>query len=205
MNSEAIHANPRKTESIRKLGTVDCAQLRDAVLAIPEALWNAEDAKKPNPFAARAATRHIVFRFVSNFRDWRDSYDGPLWVQWKSLLEPVLVEAAKPYGYSRAAFPRVMLARMAPGGVIHPHRDQHPAAKWPHKIHIPLQTNDQVTFWVDGTGYHLSECQAVEVNNMAVHAVENRGTTDRVHLIFEYYDIEQPEPAWLPQLLTAAR
>ena len=54
------------------------------------------------------------------------------------------------------------------------------------------ETNDQVTFFVDGVGYQLPEGEAVEVNNMGVHAVENRGSTDRIHLIFEYYDLDQP-------------
>jgi hypothetical protein len=205
MNSDVIHANPRKTESIRELGTVDIDRLREAVLAIPEAVWDAENASKPNRFGALDATRHIVFRFVSNFRDWRDSYDGPLWAEWKPLLEPVLAQSTKAYGYAEGAYPRVMLARMAPGGVIHPHRDQNPAAKWPHKIHVPLLTNDDVTFWVDGKSFHFAEGQAVEVNNMGVHAVENGGTTDRIHLIFEYYDTAQPEPAWLAQLQAMAR
>ena len=97
---------------------------------------------KPNRFGALGATRHVVFRFVSNFLDWRDIYDRPLWNEWKALLEPVLAAATAPYGYQRGAFPRVMLARMAPGGVIYPHRDENPAAKWPHKIHVPLLTND---------------------------------------------------------------
>jgi aspartyl/asparaginyl beta-hydroxylase (cupin superfamily) len=89
---------------------------------------------------------------------------------------------------------------MAPGGVIHPHRDENPAAKWPHKIHVPLQTNDNVTFYVDGVAYQFQEGEAAEVNNMALHAVENRGSTDRIHLIFEYYDLDQPEPSWLANL-----
>jgi hypothetical protein len=198
-----IQPNPRKTTSIRRLGTVDIARLREAALAIPEAVWDAENASKPNRFDALDATRHIIFRFVSSFRDWRQSYDGPLWAEWKPLVEPVLAEATAPYGYVGGEFPRVMLARMAPGGVIHPHRDENPAAKWPHKIHVPLQTNDDVTFYVDGTGYRLAEGEAVEVNNMGVHAVENRGSADRIHLIFEYYDLDQPEPAWLAQLQAA--
>src|SRR5579884_3092867 len=111
-----MQANPRKTDSIRRLGTVDVARLRDPVLALPESVWNAENASKPNRFGALDATRHIVFRFVSNFRDWRQSYDRPIWPEWKPLLEPVLAEATAPYGYARGAFPRVMLARMAPGG-----------------------------------------------------------------------------------------
>jgi hypothetical protein len=192
--------NPRKTTSIRKLGQVDIDRLRSAVLSIPEAVWDAENEDKPNRFEALDRTRHVVFRFVSNFRDWRQSYDRPLWPEWKALLEPVLAQATRDYGYRHGVFPRIMLARMAPGGVIKPHRDANPAAKWPHKIHVPLLTNDKVTFFVDGVGYHFPEGEAVEVSNMAVHAVENAGTTDRIHLIFEYYDPDQPEPEWLSQL-----
>ncbi len=192
-----IQANPRKTESVRRLGNVDIAQLREAVLAIPEAIWDAENADKPNRFEALDRTRHIVFRFVDNFHDWRGSHDRPLWSQWRERLEPVMQAAARDYGYARAAYPRVMLARMAPGGVIKPHRDANPAAKWPHKIHVPIKTNDKVIFFVDGVGFRFGEGEAVEVNNMGVHAVVNEGDSDRIHLIFEYYDLDQPAPDWV--------
>src|SRR5215208_5435888 len=200
-----IQPNPRKTTSIRRLGTVDFAKLGEAARTIPEAVWDAENEGKPNRFGALDATRHVIFRFVSNFLDWRQSYERPLWSEWKALLEPVLTEATAPYGYAHGAFPRVMLARMAPGGVIHPHRDQNPAAKWPHKVHVPLLTNDGVKFTVDGKSYRFAEGEAVEVNNMGLHAVENRGSTDRIHLIFEYYDLDQPDPEWLAGLLASAR
>ena len=196
MHPASIQPNSRKTLSIRRLGKVEVTALRDALLVIPESLWDSENADKPNRFEALDRTRHIVFRFVNDFADWRKSYDRPLWAKWKSLLEPVMQQAVAPYGYSRVAFPRVMLARMAPGGVIKPHRDANPAAKWPHKIHVPLLTNDQVTFFIDGVGYHLPEGQAAEVCNMAVHAVANAGQTDRIHLIFECYDLDQADPDW---------
>jgi hypothetical protein len=192
-----MHSNPRKTKSVRRLGKVDISALREAVLAIPEGVWNAENADKPNRFDALDSTRHIVFRFVSNFQDWRQSYARPLWDEWQALLGPVLEQATADYGYARGEYPRVMLARMAAGGVIQPHRDANPAAKWPHKIHVPIRTNDKVTFFVDGIGYHLPEGEAAEVNNMGVHAVKNEGETDRIHLIFEYYDLDQPEPDWI--------
>lgn len=197
--------NSRKTATVRRLGFVDIAALRAAVLAIPEPIWEHENAQKPNRFEALDRTRHIAFRFVDNFDDWRRSHDRPLWRAWRALLEPVLAAATAPYGYARGAYPRVMLARMAPGGVIHPHRDGNPAARWPHKIHIPILTNDRVTFFVEGVGYHFAEGEAVEVNNMGVHAVANQGASDRIHLIFEYYDLDQPEPAWIRELVAAAR
>ena len=204
MNFEGAAPNPRKTTSVRHLGTVDISRLKEAVLAIPEEVWDQEDARKPNRFETLDKTRHIIFRMVSSsFRDWRDSQDGALWAEWRALLEPVLEAATAPYGYARAAFPRVMLARMAPGGVIRPHFDSNLAAKWPHKIHVPLLTNPKVTFFLNRVPHHFAEGEAVEVNNMGPHAVENRGSTDRIHLIFEYYDLDQPEPEWLAELNSA--
>jgi hypothetical protein len=191
-----IPPNPRKTQTVRRLGKVDISALQAAVARLPEEMWDQENASKPNRFAALDATRHIVFRFVSSLYDWRTFYERPLWSEWRDLLLPVLTDATKDYGYARGEFPRVMLARMAPGGIIHPHKDASPSAKWPHKIHVPLQTNEGVTFFVDDKPFHLAEGEAVEVNNMGKHAVENRGSTDRIHLIFEYYDLDQPEPDW---------
>ena len=50
------------------------------------------------------------------------------------------------------------------------------------------------------TDAQVIEGEAVEVNYMAKHAVEYRGQADRIHLIFEYYDRDQPEPDWLDAL-----
>ena len=193
----APQPNPRKTTSIRALGPVEIGALRAAVLAIPESVWDAENAGKPNRFEALDRTRHIVFRFVDDTGDWRRSHDRALWASWQPLLAPVLAQAVRPYAYARAVFPRVMLARMPPGGVIKPHVDANPAAKWPHKIHVPLLTNPQVVFLVGEQGYHFPEGQAVEVNNLGIHAVRNDGPSDRIHLIFEYYDLDQPDPDWI--------
>jgi len=196
--------NSRKTTSFHDLGPVDVAALRAAVLEIPEAVWQAQNAAKPNRFGALDRTAHIIFRFVSELTDWRQSYDKPMYsAEWRELLTPVLAAATRAYGYEHGAYPRIMLARMPAGGVIHPHRDANLAAKWPHKIHVPLTTNDKVMFYVDGVGRHLPVGEAVEVNNMGVHAVNNDGETDRIHLIFEYYDLDQPEPEWLGALQAA--
>lgn len=193
-----LYPNPRKTLSLRRLGPVDVAELQAAVLAIPESGWADEDKSKPNKFGALDQATHIVFRFVKDFKDWRRSEDYPLWAQWSALLKPVLAQATRSYGYERGGYPRVMLARLPPGGVIHPHRDANQAAKWPHKIHVPLQTNEHTSFFVDGVAYQLPVGEAVEVNNMGVHAVKNGGNTNRIHLIFEYYDLDQPAPDWAP-------
>lgn len=195
--------NPRKTTSVRQLGRIDVSALVAAVEAIPESTWDAENAGKPNKFEALDKTRHIVFRFVDSTRDWRGSHDRPLWQHWRGLLEPVMAQAVRDYDYARGIFPRVMLARMAPGGVIQPHIDANPAAKWPHKIHVPLKTNERVVFFCGGAEHRFPVGEAVEVNNLGPHWVRNDGDTDRIHLIFEYFDADQPDPGWLVPFLKA--
>ncbi|WP_426051114.1 aspartyl/asparaginyl beta-hydroxylase domain-containing protein [Brevundimonas sp. SL161] len=205
MSPVDLTGNPRKTTGVRLLGPVDIVALQAAVRAIPEAVWDAENVDKPNKLEALDATRHIVFRFIDSGRDWRASHDRPAWPDWRALLEPVMAAAVRDYGYARGVFPRVMLARMRPGGVIHPHVDANPAAKWPHKIHVPLSTNPGVECFFGGEEHHFPTGAAVEVNNLGPHWVRNAGDTDRVHLIFEYYDADQPDPPWLkPFLLTGA-
>lgn len=205
MTPTAIPAgNPRKTPTVRQLGPVDIVALQAAVQVIPEPVWDAENARKPNKFDALGETRHIVFRFIDDARDWRRSHDRPAWTEWRDLLEPVLAQAVRPYGYARGLFPRVMLARMPAGGVIHPHVDANPAAKWPHKIHVPLVTNPAVLSSFGGQEHHFPAGEAVEVNNLGPHGVRNLGNSDRVHLIFEYYDADQSEPDWLAPFLGSA-
>ena len=196
-----MQANPRKTTSLRHLGKVDISRLREAVLAIPESVWDATNEIKPNKrYKAVNQARHIIFRFITNQLDWRESADWPLWQEWRDRLLPVMEQATRRYGYVRAVYPRVMLARLASGGEILPHMDNNPAAQWPHKIHVPLLTNPQVGFRIGDTIHHLPEGEAVEVNNLGLHAVRNDGSTDRIHLIFEYYDLDQPDPDWIEAL-----
>ena len=193
MPSTDMHANPRKTASILQLGPVDLGGLVESILSIPESVWDEENTAKPNKFDALSSTRHIVFRFISSPLHWGQSYDRPLWSQWQERLLPVMEQVTRSFGYARHAYPRVMLARMAPGGVIHPHVDANPAALWPHKIHVPITTNDKVTFFIGDEGHKLEVGKAYEVNNLGKHAVTNHGDTDRIHLIFEYYDLDQSE------------
>jgi hypothetical protein len=195
-----MYANPRKTSSVRDLGAVDISGVRADILAISEKVWEAENADKPNKFEALDRTRHIVFRFVDSALDWRRSHDRPQWNHWREKLLPIMEAATRTYGYARSQYPRVMLARMAPGGIIHPHVDANPAAKWPHKIHVPILTNPGVGFLVGDRVFHFPEGRAVEVNNLGRHAVRNEGDTDRIHLIFEYYDLDQPDPDWIKAL-----
>jgi hypothetical protein len=177
-----------KPEYIRELGPVDIAHIKELVSRLPDQLWEIEDARKENQFLCFHHTRHIIFRFSENFTELRRSYSKPIWTVWQNRLVPILEQVVAPYNFRLNTYPRVMLARLAAGYAIDRHRDGEGAFLFTHKIHIPIQTNDRASFFIKDKSFHLQEGFAYEVNNLDVHAAENLGETDRIHLIFEVFD-----------------
>jgi hypothetical protein len=179
--------NPNKTKAVRQLGAVDVTILKERVLHLAESVWDDEDGEKPNKFQEFHSTKHIIFKFVRSFDDCRSSYDLPIWHAWKTLVQPILDAAVKDYGYSDGVFSRVMLAKLEAHSQINVHKDGNRAATFPHKIHIPLQTNKSCLFFVNPKQYHFEEGKVYEVNNLTHHHVDNQGGESRIHLIFEYF------------------
>jgi len=182
--------NPYKTKGVKELGIVDISGIVNEICAIPESLWDEQNKNKPNNFYEFYHTKHIIFKFVHDLNDCTKSYEFPIWKDWKDKILPVLEEAVKPYGYTNGEFSRIMLAKLSAGGNIKAHKDGNAAATFPHKIHIPIQTNEKVMFFVNPKSYYFEKGKGYEVNNLAPHYVENMGDQDRIHLIFEYFNPE---------------
>jgi len=180
--------NSLKTNNMRPLGAVNIKKLQEKVMKIPELLWFAENQAKPNKFEALQSTQHIIFSFIHHWEDHTNYAHRPLWDMWKALIQPILDEVILPFNYDQPHFPRIMLAKMPPHTKIAPHIDAAKAAQFPHKIHVPLQTNPQTFFFHKHQKYHFEVGQAYEVNNNMEHWVVNEGDTDRIHLIFECYN-----------------
>ena len=69
------------------------------------------------------------------------------------------------------------------------------------RVHIPIETNDE-SFWIiDGEEFHMKPGKVYLVNTSLPHSVENKGDTNRIHLygkvwardICERYNIDIPE------------
>jgi hypothetical protein len=177
-----------KPETIRLLGPVDIAAIKKLILRTSERVWDMEDERKENKFSCFHHTRHIVFRFIDGMRDHRRFHSNPIWPVWQAQLQPVIERAAASYGFRDPVYPKVMLARLAAGAVIDRHVDGPGSNLHTHKIHIPIQTNEQASIIISDRPFHLLEGHAYEVNNLAPHSVENLGPADRIHLIFEVFD-----------------
>ena len=185
----ASHKYP-KTDFFNHLGSADVEALIRRVKSTPESLWKSENAAKPNKLEKLNDTSHIIFRFIDSADSVFDFTDHPdLWDEWKDVLLPTMEQAAQSLGYKNYRFPRVMLARLPAGGQISRHTDT-TASYYIHKIHVPLITNPDTIFHVGGQSRHLPAGEIFEVNNKRMHAVKNAGNQDRIHFIFECYNLD---------------
>jgi len=176
---------------LRDLGPVADALLQplDGKLAGDPDVWLRADPAKPNRFEPfTGSTHHIVFQFPDDLRSHQRSAYAPLWAEWQPVIEPLIAHATASYGYAKGRTTRIMLARLLAGKDIARHVDKSPAAAVPHKIHIPLITDSQVRFLIGDGDYFLPRGRAFEVNNRRPHEVRNRSASDRVHLIFDYFN-----------------
>lgn len=80
----------------------------------------------------------------------------------------------------------VRLLSLSPGSIIKPHKDRGCSYQdGSFRIHIPILTNKSVHFTVDGKELFLDEGTCWYMDFGKTHHIENRGETNRVHLIMD--------------------
>lgn len=160
--------------------------VRDILAALPEAespLWDAARFRQ-RTYGAHAATRSIVFDWLDN--GWRPG--RPFIVVRADHLPAALTDAVTACAEALerrldGKVAKLMLAELASGGAVTPHRDAGDALILVHRCHLPIVTDAEVSFYVDGEDFKLEPGIAYEFDNTRVHAVENRSDRRRVHLI----------------------
>ena len=94
----------------------------------------------------------------------------------------------------------VRLLRLAAGSVIREHRDfELGLSDGVIRIHVPLRTNPDVVFFLDAHRVEMREGECWYLDLSLPHWVENRGASDRIHLVIDC-QVNQ----WLADLLSAA-
>ena len=80
----------------------------------------------------------------------------------------------------------VRLLNLRPGSLIKEHRDRGLFFEdGLVRIHVPIQTSDQVEFFLDNEEMKLQSGSCWYMNFDLPHRLANKGETDRVHLVFD--------------------
>lgn len=90
----------------------------------------------------------------------------------------------------------VRFLRLAAGSTITEHRDFGLSVEeGVARLHVPVRTNPDVEFLVGGQPVRMAEGECWYVNFDLPHALANRGTTDRVHLVIDLI-VDDAVRAW---------
>lgn len=80
---------------------------------------------------------------------------------------------------------KIILTELKPYTCIPSHSDIGFSLIVPHRVHIPIITNNNVIFGCGETVLNMVLGNTYEINNQAEHFVENRSCESRVHLIID--------------------
>jgi len=92
----------------------------------------------------------------------------------------------------------VRLLKLAPSSRIREHRDFDLGTKWGVvRVHIPVLTHPEVEFILNGEEVVMNEGESWYLDLSLPHRVENKGPTDRIHLVIDCVVNE-----WIRSLIT---
>ena len=79
------------------------------------------------------------------------------------------------------------ILRLGVGAEIKPHRDHELGYEdGKFRLHIPIITNENVQFILDGNEIKMLEGECWYTNVNYIHSVKNFGTVDRYHLVIDF-------------------
>lgn len=99
------------------------------------------------------------------------------------VVKPLIDKALEFYPGGRIV--RVMFTYMTAGSEVGCHIDSGLGNRSGRRCHLPIKTNKDVLFFIDGKEYNFPLHEAIEINNTLIHGVRNMGTEPRIHLIVD--------------------
>lgn len=110
--------------------------------------------------------------------------EGDDWVDLPALKKsPIIKDTLR---HLHCELKAVRLLRLEPGASIAPHSDAGLAIEFGEaRLHIPMQTNEDVAFYSDGVRLPMKFSELWYVNADLEHAVYNRGEFGRVNLVID--------------------
>ena len=182
-------ANPKDDwkfpASYLRIGTLDdalVASLAADVARFDDALWREENL---TTYLSEHLSTVILLQHERRHRLWEE-------LDLERRLAPLLALLRDFYAGGEPVL--VCLDRLCGATTIPPHRDG-PQVRPPYpatlpsfyrRTHVPLMTSAAVEFVIRGERRHLAAGEVWEINNWRVHRVENRGDSDRVHLLVDW-------------------
>ncbi|MGI9262898.1 MAG: tetratricopeptide repeat protein [Woeseiaceae bacterium] len=172
----------RESNFLQLHGDFDIGPLKARIDRIPDARWRESDRERL--FDVHRDTHALLLVHFEDYQYKKPDY-RELYFELEDELKP-LIDYVADYYRNNGFVVRLLLAKLAAGGKIPQHTDAGYSLLNCHRVHLPIITNDKVDFVVGGETRNMQVGELWEINNGAVHAVENSGEEDRIHLIIDW-------------------
>jgi hypothetical protein len=99
-----------------------------------------------------------------------------------SLINPIVKELEEFVG---GKIGQCLLVKLKAHDLIGLHKDGEDYLMYSRRFHMPVMTNEEISFTVGDETKVMREGECWEINNGRVHAAHNKSKQDRVQLIFD--------------------
>jgi len=82
---------------------------------------------------------------------------------------------------------RILLIKLAANQDVSEHTDKGDYLSTVRRFHIPIITNELVSYTVNGEKINMKQGECWEINNLKAHSVLNESSIDRVHLLVDIF------------------
>jgi aspartyl/asparaginyl beta-hydroxylase (cupin superfamily) len=147
-----------------------------------EYTWRQNSANSPHKDTETVYLRMPVLSTIEQVFEDLECYNTSILVN-NIEIQDVILDCMYLVGASKLA--RTMVIKLNPNGVITEHLDEGDYCAKHRRYHLPLLTNDQVTFTSKEESYVLKEGVLYELENKEVHGVINNSDKPRVHLVMD--------------------
>lgn len=157
---------------------VDIVRLKDIVSSFSENQWSFWNHRQ-NEYDVHSQTKTYPLLWTE------DLGEKPIYFNDELLLSEVVPIVKRLESFYNGKVANILLSNLYPHAEIPLHMDTKKLLKMVHRCHLPIKTNKEVLFHIDGYVFNLEEELFVEINNTKIHGVKNNSNQNRIHLIVD--------------------
>lgn len=172
------------------LSKTDVIDLKNKIKELPNEIWD-EHTLRQTLFEPHRHTQTL--EIIWDIESLQNNKIGKIHSNYYKLDMESFLDKLKPIYetiYGKGYFVRVLLVKLKSNTSIAPHIDNGESLVNCKRTHIPIITNDLVTFTIGGETKQLKEGEIWEIDNTKEHSVDNSSNENRIHLIVDYNQIK---------------
>lgn len=175
--------NLKNNANYRIIDRFNVAEIANEIAFLGDAIWALNETRQQEHYHHKE-TKNI---FMSDFpAEWVGNQYSLMkfFVSQKlnSLTDEIVSELESQFN---GKVGKCLYISLPAGKKVYPHRDYGYYLTNVHRCHIPIITNDRVEFFLNGEIVNMITGVCYEINNFNEHGVDNKGDSDRIHLLVD--------------------